>query len=163
MEIVSLSLPSNLFYTQSLRSGLLSILAADASLRRQAPKDTASSLVQVHEVSTTNKNQFGLRGSGGNWTTGKTTSTFCLPETMAAHPLSKFCSTAPRVRFNASRNKSIAWMSGHVDPPARSSQLLFRDTDQKHECVLTSTQVRPGHLQNRLQSIDSTIIPTCQQ
>ena len=38
MEIVSLSLPSNLFYTQSLRSGLLSVLAADASLRRQAPE-----------------------------------------------------------------------------------------------------------------------------
>ena len=38
MEIVLLSLPSNLFYRQSLRSGLLSVLAADASLRRQAPE-----------------------------------------------------------------------------------------------------------------------------
>ena len=38
MEIVPLSLASNLFYTQSLRSGLLSVLAADASLRRQAPE-----------------------------------------------------------------------------------------------------------------------------
>ena len=39
MEIVPLSLPSNrLFYTQSLHSGLLSVLAADASLRRQAPE-----------------------------------------------------------------------------------------------------------------------------
>ena len=38
MEIVSLSLPSNLFYIQSLRSGLLSVLAADASLRQQAPE-----------------------------------------------------------------------------------------------------------------------------
>ena len=38
MEIVLLSLPSNLFYRQSLRSGLLSVLAADASLRQQAPE-----------------------------------------------------------------------------------------------------------------------------
>jgi hypothetical protein len=39
IEIVLLSLLCNLFfYRQSLRSGLLSVLAADASLRRQAPE-----------------------------------------------------------------------------------------------------------------------------